>query len=209
MAICSGRVPPCAACKRENPEERLARLLELSGLEPVHLKMRLADLEPLDGLEPALAAAQRFLDGDVRQLVLTGGPGRGKTHVAVGVLRECLERGEAGLYVNVARFLDRLRFSYDDETDVSTADLMLPAMTWPVVVLDDVGAERQTEWAREKLYEIVDARYVNDLRTIACSNIDTYLWEPRVLSRLLDTQRSATVTLTTPDYRLQPLQRVG
>jgi len=199
-------VAPCRSCGGEKPEERVARLLAVSGLEPAHLKMRLADLQPVDGLEPALAAAQRFLEGEVSQLVLTGGTGRGKTHIAVGVLRECIERGEAGFYLNVARFLERLRSTYSDKSDEEPESVLVAAMTWPVVVLDDVGAERQTEWAREKLYEIVDARYANELRTIACSNFDTHLWEPRVLSRLLDRQRSATVTLATPDYRLQPVK---
>ena len=75
-----------------------------------------------------------------------------------------------------------------------------------IVVLDDLGAERRTEWAQEKVYEVVDARYTAGLRTIACSNRQPESWDERILSRLCDRSRGVVVRLSGPDLRLEPGQ---
>lgn len=196
------RIEPCG-CSSEAPEERSARLLERSGLAGNMLGMTLEGLERLPGLEEATEAAQRFLAGEVSQLVLIGRPGAGKTHIAVSCLRACIEQGMAGFYLNVSRYLDVLRTSYEKTSQQTFGEIFQPALSWPVLVIDDLGAERQTEWAREKVYEIVDARYSVGARTIACSNFAPETWDERVLSRLCDRARSAVVLLRTTDYRLR------
>lgn len=196
-------IAPCPRCTAEPEEDRCGRLLEASGIEGAMLDMTTETLRKVKGVENAIVESQRFLAGEIQQLVFLGAPGRGKTHAAVAVLRACIERGEPGLYLNVTRFLDALRMTYDAGSEETYRSLMIPALEWPVCVLDDVAGEYKTEWTREKLYEVVDSRYQKGLRTVACSNHDPGSWDERVLSRLCDRRRGAIVKLTGEDYRLK------
>lgn len=202
--LVGGEAEPCPDCVRETPEERRERLLVASGLSGLQLEMTLDRLEEVEGLGLALAAVDAFLSGEVNQLVLIGGTGRGKSHLAVGTLLACIERGELSLYLNVARFLDELRMTFENNARDRFSQLMRPALERDVLVLDDLAGQRATDWATEKLYEIVDSRYGKGLKTIACSNHPMKVWDPRIVSRLSDTRRSRVVVLETKDYRLIP-----
>lgn len=198
----AGRTEDCA-CRQETPERRTARLLRYSRMEGTMLDMRLDTLQPLPGLEEALRQADRFIQGEVLQLVLTGVTGSGKTHISAGIARRLIDAGEPVLYMNVARYLDQLRRSYDETVEETFDVLLQQVVSAPVLIIDDLGAERGTAWAREKVYEIVDSRYVQGLRMVASSNHDPETWDERVRSRLCDWQRSVVVRVRAPDYRLR------
>ena len=203
----AGRPPEpevCPKCGGETAEEKRERLLAASRLSGLQLEMTLDRLEEVEGLGSALAAVKAFLAGDVSQLVLIGGTGRGKSHLAIGTLLACLERGELCLYLNVARFLDELRMTFENGAREQFSQLMRPPLEWDVLVLDDLAGQKATDWATEKLYEIVDGRYGKGLKTIACSNHPMKTWDPRIVSRLSDNRRSRVVVLETKDYRLVP-----
>ena len=185
---------PCPKCYRET-------LVAASGLRGRLLEMTLATLSVTAETKEAAKATEALVSGQLTQLLLLGRPGRGKTHIAVAALRACLENGERAIYVNVAAFLDDLRMSF--EAGHGYLDLMRPVLTWPVCVLDDLGGERSTEWTRERLYQVIDARYGRGLKTIACSNGDPDDWDPRIASRLRDANRGAVVVLRGSDWRLK------
>ena len=106
-----------------------------------------------------------------RGLYFCGGVGTGKTHLAVAVMNELMQRKRVpSLFVTVPEFLDNLREAYmipgrdlDEWMDtVKNADLL---------VLDDLGSERPTEWVRERLFVIVNHRYREALPALFTSNI--------------------------------------
>jgi len=106
-----------------------------------------------------------------RGLYFCGDVGTGKTHLAVAVMNELMTRKRVpSLFVTVPEFLDNLREAYmipgrdlDEWMDtVKNADLL---------VLDDLGSERPTEWVRERLFVIVNHRYREALPTLFTSNI--------------------------------------
>ena len=68
-------------------------------------------------------------------------------------------------------------------------------------MLDDLGTENTTPWAREKLYQIINHRYVERLLTIVTSNQSHDKIDERILSRLLDTHLTLEVYINAPDYR--------
>jgi DNA replication protein DnaC len=106
-----------------------------------------------------------------RGLYFCGGVGTGKTHLVVAVMNELMAKKRVpSLFVTVPEFLDNLREAYmipgrdlDEWMDtVKNADLL---------VLDDLGTERPTEWVRERLFVIVNHRYREALPTLFTSNI--------------------------------------
>jgi len=103
-------------------------------------------------------------------IMLVGPVGTGKTHLAIAILQELIKKGHAGAYVTVPELLDEIRDSISSEVRGGSAKLMQLVKTIPVLVLDDLGTEKATEWVRERLYVIINARYEDMKPTIITTN---------------------------------------
>ncbi len=180
---------PCTPeCEKKNDQRewehmrrdaRVATLQERSGLSKRMRGYTFAnfDHQISKSTEKALAKVMDYIVNwrenreAGRGLYFCGGVGTGKTHLAVAVMNELMQRKRVpSLFVTVPEFLDNLREAYmipgrdlDEWMDtVKNADLL---------VLDDLGSERPTEWVRERLFVIVNHRYREALPTLFTSNI--------------------------------------
>jgi len=138
---------------------------------------------------------------------LLGEPGTGKTHLVCAAAMERVRKGQSGIrYLNVPIFLDRIRASFKF-SESAAQDLFEFACTKAsLVVLDDFGKEKATDWATERLYVLVESRYQNMLPMLVTSNrtldeLDS-LGYGATVSRLQ--QMCRTIKLETADHR--PLQ---
>lgn len=103
-------------------------------------------------------------------LLFYGPPGTGKTHLAAAILRNVLKyKGIRGVFCDFRNFLLTIKSTYD--TNESEAEIIEAVIKAPLLILDDVGAERNTEWAKEKLNLIINYRYINNLPTVITTNL--------------------------------------
>ncbi len=140
-------------------------------------------------------------------LLLMGGYGCGKTHLAAAIANDALSRGIMPLFVTVPDLLDHLRASFSPEVAQSYGDRFEQVRTARLLILDDLGTENATPWALEKLFQLLNYRYMAALPTVITTNQDLDRLDPRLRSRLADTGVVEMVTILAPDFRLGGVER--
>jgi DNA replication protein DnaC len=134
-------------------------------------------------------------------LVLQGGYGCGKTHLAAAIGNAQLLTQRRAMFVPVPDLLDHLRSTYAPDSRVSYDQLFEAVRTTPLLILDDLGTQSATAWAEEKLYQLFNYRYNARLATVITTNLSIDDLDPRVGSRLSDRALSRIVAIAAPDYR--------
>jgi DNA replication protein DnaC len=112
--------------------------------------------------------------------------------------------GVPTLFLTVPDLLDMLRFSYD-AVDTTFEERFNEIRTASLLVLDDFGTQNATGWAQEKLFQIVNYRYINKLPLLVTTNLLLDEIEPRLRSRLADPELVTSVRIFAPDFR-QPVK---
>jgi len=106
-----------------------------------------------------------------RGLLFLGPCGVGKTHLSVALLKNLVQdRGVSGRFVDEAELLRRLQYSYGPESPDTERDVLLPLMDVDLLVWDDLGTGRPTDWVRETVRMVINHRYTYRKQTIISSN---------------------------------------
>jgi DNA replication protein DnaC len=145
---------------------RVPRRYEHCSLESFETNFRNADRS----LEAAHLTARKFVEGfpietDGRGLLLTGSIGVGKTHLAVGILTALVRQKDArGVFYDYRELLKEIQNSYNPQVSATELEVLRPVFEAEVLVLDELGAVRPTDWVWDTVAHILNTRY-NDKRT--------------------------------------------
>jgi len=118
----------------------------------------------------ARLTAKKFIEGypletGGRGLLITGSIGVGKTHLAVGILQALVaERGAKGLFFDYRDLLKQVQNSYNSKVSATELEILAPVFDAEVLVLDELGASKPTDWVWDTVAHILNTRY-NDRRT--------------------------------------------
>jgi DNA replication protein DnaC len=204
-----GRAVECP-CRRTDQDaefyQRLLRSSELGSLVECTFANFLTEgvgLPPAKQLRLRLAyeTVYSFAKNPKGWLVLKGGYGCGKTHLAASVANYSIEHGQQVLFINTPDLLDHLRAAYSPASPTTFDERFEQVRNAPLLILDDLGSQSNTPWAQEKLYQIFNHRYNARLPTVVTTNQELEAIEGRIRSRLVDHRLVQIMTISAPDFR--------
>jgi DNA replication protein DnaC len=212
-----GKLFPCTCRMDELQARRSDTLRALSNLDA--LNRFTFDTFSVDGgrlsperqrtLRHAYEIAREYARDPQGWLLLIGGYGSGKTHLAAAIANETLARGITPLFVTVPDLLDHLRAAFAPNAAQPYSDRFQQVRNARLLILDDLGTENATPWALEKLFQLLNHRYMARLATVITTNQELEHMEPRLRSRLADPDLVEIVTILAPDYRLGGVDRLA
>lgn len=208
--VCYDRVIPCQCMAETLEKEKQERYLRLCKLpaDTEDMTFENFDTKGNASLIEALNYAKALADGteEIRWLTLIAKVDRGKTHLAVAICRRWMERGKAARYAFVPLLLKELRDGFELEGEHSYRLKMNFLCDVGLLVLDDLGVEKDSPWAQEQIQTIVHYRGINGLPLVVTSNkqLDEMPIDPerRIASRLQRESWCRVAALDTEEHRL-------
>jgi DNA replication protein DnaC len=160
---------------------RAARIIEQARIPPKYAHSTLDDFVPNyagrnDSLSNALITARNFVReyspaGNGTGLLLSGQIGVGKTHLAIGILRALItEHSVQGVFYEYRDLLKQVQNSYNQSVEATELDVLRPVFEAEVLVLDELGASKPTDWILDTVAHILNTRYNNMKTTIITTN---------------------------------------
>ena len=169
-------VRPCR-CRKQDPH---TKLLETAKLPRRYEKCHFHSFKAANpSQERAFQYASRLaMDYPAveRGLLLMGDVGVGKTHLAVSILKGLTERGFDCLFYEFGALLKEIQDSYNPVSQTSELKVLSPVLEAEILVLDEIGASKPTDWVRDTMAHIINSRYNDKKLTIFTTN---YADEPR------------------------------
>ena len=176
---------------------------------------RASNPDQIASLNVALNDAQNYAINPEKWLYIHGPTGVGKTHLAVAIANTQLENGNPFTFWAVPDLLDRLRHAYSSDNEASFYRIFDEVRNADLLILDDFGAQNMTDWALEKIYQLIAHRHDRVMPTVITSQYiiwdgaDTSYWQrlhgkqqwESIRSRLNDSSVVTERLMAAPDYR--------
>ena len=157
----------CEHERARQEQARLSRLIQSGGIPKAYAGKTLGDYITSEANRKAVDVAKWVIEYQDKGALFYGATGTGKTLLAAIVAQEKMKRGISTVFASVPDLLMDIRDSFGTGR---TAEILRSVQRAPCLVLDDLGAERMSEWVGEQVFAILNYRSNHELQTIITSN---------------------------------------
>lgn len=206
-----GQLIVCECTRKELNAKRQQILLKSSRLDNLrHLtfenwERKYVGTPPLNSPDSAYQTALLYRENlslnDRSWLFFHGTVGTGKTRLAAAIGNYRLDRGEPAVFMVVPELLDHLRAAYSPNSEIGYDELFESLKNTPLLILDELGMDTATPWARDKLYQLINFRYNTRLPTVITMNAGAEAIDDRLWSRINDRNLTTVCEVIAKDYR--------
>jgi len=188
------RVVACQCTHGKADKERQSRLLQYSNLgsltrftfDKLDPQGRSGDPVKQEQFSRAYQSAKAFASDPKGWLILVGPAGCGKTHMAAAIANERISQGHPAFFISAPDLLDHLRSAFNPSSEIAYEQLFDQVRNAPLLVLDDLGSQTATPWAKEKLEQLLNHRFNNELPTVIITIDPIEQMEDRIRAHLTD-----------------------
>ena len=207
-----GKLEACTCRTKDMAAGARSRLFALSSLERLgnlsfenfsvsgNEKAKFMTAQERKSLRQAFEACEEFARLHSGWLLLEGGHGCGKTHLAAAIANDAVSKGIPTLFSTVPDLLDSLHHAFNDP-DTTFEQRFAEIRNADLLILDDFGTQNATAWSQEKIFQIMNYRNINKLPSVITTNLMLDAFEGRVRSRLQDDGLVKHLKISAPDYR--------
>jgi len=190
------QVVACRCTQKELGKERQTRLQRYSNLGLL-TRLTFDNLLPQgrsgnpinqEQFNRAYEAARAFSAEPKGWFILSGQSGCGKTHLATAIVNECISHGYPAFYITTPDLLDHLRSAYSPGSEMPYDEFFDQVRNAQLLVLDDLGVQSSTPWAKEKLDQLITHRFNSELPTVIVTIIPVEQLDERLRTRLTDSK---------------------
>ena len=186
------RVIPCRCVKAASEKEQDNRLQKYSNLgalinytfENLAQSGISGDPAKQELFQKAFEAAKLFAVEPKGWFVLVGPSGSGKTYLAAAIANERIKQGQPVFFQTVPELLDHLRSAFAPGSEMPYDELFEKVCNAPLLILDDLGVQASTPWAKEKLDQLLNHRYIHELPTVITTSIPLDKLDERIRTRI-------------------------
>lgn len=171
-------------------EREVRELFSISNVGDKYLNASFDNFLKRSGSENAFKIAkhyaENFSDFGQESLILWGDPGNGKTHLAAAIHNQLREQGKVVVFVSMPELLNKIKSTFNRDSEESEEQILRALNLCDLLIIDDIGAEKPTDWVQETLFIIIDSRYRREKPILATSNLNTEGLKKQIGKRIVD-----------------------
>jgi DNA replication protein DnaC len=181
---------PIREAQKRSKELELKRLFSIHDLGERFNESNFTNFIDRNGSERCLNLAKKYVEEfdswKGESLMFWGEPGNGKSHLATAIANELTAKGKQIVFISMPDLLEKIKATFNRNSNETEEQIMKGLQLCDLLIIDDIGAEKVSDWVQEVIFRIVDGRYKRMKPIMATSNLEPKELAERIGKRAYD-----------------------